>query len=430
MLLIYATSISNRLRYICHFLWGENAVLTDDWAVIDHSELPKINYSDTQNKACIWIQPCGLLEEKGIHKKEHISLGKWEEMPVLFAQKEGFPFDILAASFYLITRYEEYFPAELDKFGRYAHTESVAFQNDFLHLPMVDIWLNQFHIFIQKTFPQYQPPTIPFSYKPTFDIDVAFKYKFKPLWRQVLKSLQNIYTGHLVELKGRIKVRCGNQKDPYDIYTELLENVRHWQPIFFFPLANKIKANDRNLPPRDKRFQQFIRQIASRINTGIHPSWQSGDHPALLTEEIRILEEITCSKVMRSRQHYIRMRLPETYHLLITNGILEDYSMGYPTRNGFRASTSRPFYWYDLTEEKTTGLLIHPFAFMDANSKYQLHQSPEEAAQELEMLYRQVQKSGGQFISVHHNEFFTELPEFEKWRAEMYVFWKGIKNKG
>jgi hypothetical protein len=53
--------------------------------------------------------------------------------------------------------------------------------------------------------------------------------------------------------------------------------------------------------------------------------------------------------------------LPETFRHLLDTGIQEDFSMGYGSINGFRASVASPFYWYDLEKEQTTYLLLYPF---------------------------------------------------------------------
>ena len=46
------------------------------------------------------------------------------------------PFDIFAASFYLITRYEEYLPHVQDVHERFPADESIAFKNGFLEQPV------------------------------------------------------------------------------------------------------------------------------------------------------------------------------------------------------------------------------------------------------------------------------------------------------
>ena len=93
--------------------------------------------------------------------------------------------------------------------------------------------------------------------------------------------------------------------------------------------------------------------------------------------------------------------------------------MGYGTVNGFRASTSHAYLWYDLEREESTSLRIHPFAYMEANSFYELRHSPEEALAEAKQLADEVKKVGGTFTTIFHNHMLGTDPMFNGWK-EMY----------
>jgi hypothetical protein len=123
--------------------------------------------------------------------------------------------------------------------------------------------------------------------------------------------------------------------------------------------------------------------------------------------------------VEASRQHYIRFELPSTFRRLITAGILHDYSMGYGSINGFRASIATPYYWYDLKSEEPTPLLLHPFCFMDANSYYEQRLGPGEALEEILYYYKTIRAVNGTMITIWHNSFLGDTEGFEGWR-EVY----------
>ena len=80
----------------------------------------------------------------------------------------------------------------------------------------------------------------------------------------------------------------------------------------------------------------------------MHPSYFSLKDAAILKKEKLRLENIINTPVTFSRQHYLRLSIPETYQNLIDLDIEEDYTMGYAKTVGFRASTCTPFYFYDL----------------------------------------------------------------------------------
>jgi DNA-binding ferritin-like protein (Dps family) len=162
--------------------------------------------------------------------------------------------------------------------------------------------------------------------------------------------------------------------------------------------------------------QQLLQQHAQRYTVGIHPSWQSGDDDVLLKDEIITLQNIIQQTVKYSRQHYIRMSLPKTYQKLIEQGIEAEYSMGYGSINGFRASYTLPFKWYDLQKELQTNLTIHPFCYMEANSFFEQKLTIDEAAAELQSYYNIVKKVNGHFITIFHNHFLTEQKQWIAWR--------------
>ena len=68
----------------------------------------------------------------------------------------------------------------------------------------------------------------------------------------------------------------------------------------------------------------------------------------ILKKEKMRLENIINTPVTFSRQHFLRLSIPETYQNLIDLDIEEDYTMGYAKYAGFRASTCTPFYFFDL----------------------------------------------------------------------------------
>jgi hypothetical protein len=164
---------------------------------------------------------------------------------------------------------------------------------------------------------------------------------------------------------------------------------------------------------------QLIKRLAKKYSIGLHPSWRSNKNLSILKKEKKILETASGILVNNSRQHYIKLSLPDTFEKLIDAGINKDYSMGYGSINGFRASVASSFYWYNLKAEKTTVLRLFPFCFMDANSFYEQHLNAQQAYDEI-IHYQQACKNvHGIFISIFHNNFLGSDKQFEGWK-EMY----------
>lgn len=425
-MLVYIPQLTPRVEYIFSTLLNASGIsnynLTNDRLLFTNSSDPKINYSSQRiTQYEFWIKPVDLLFEKAI-REQTIECFVWEKTKAFFQTSESdFPFDLFAGSFYLISRYEEYLPYRQDIYGRYAHENSIAFREDFLKVPLVNVWLQHFKKSLLERFPFLETSPQNFSFLPTYDIDIAWSYLNKGAVRNAGGLVRSMMEGEWAIAGERINVLFGNQKDPFDNYNLLDElHAKHQlKPLYFFLLASQNKGYDKNILPSNKSLRKLIRRHYLKYSIGIHPSWQTGDQSILLKKEIETLQKITGSDVYKSRQHYIRMSLPSTYRRLIANGITEDYSMGYGSINGFRASYCLPYKWYDLEKEQTTNLTIFPFCYMDANSFYEQHYSSEEALLEMECYFKTVKEVKGLLITIFHNHFLGTGVMFEGW-SEMY----------
>ena len=151
----------------------------------------------------------------------------------------------------------------------------------------------------------------------------------------------------------------------------------------------------------------LMRRLADAAEVGIHPSYRSSDREELFSVEKARLEEIIGGAVTRSRQHYLRFRLPETYRALIQAGLSSDASMGYGDAVGWRAGTNLPFPWYDLEREASTRLTVLPFAAMDVTLRNYLGLSARASAERVRALAERVLPYGGPFCLLWHNSSFA-----------------------
>ena len=424
-MLIYTSTITSRLQYIADFLGreivGNPLELTSDANYFQQYGKSKINYSTSRITAAeFWIKPHALLFEDKI-SEQSIECFDSHGQKAFFKTEGDFPFDILAASFYLLSRYEEYLPHKKDMYGRYAHENSLAFREGFLSLPLVNLWLSEFIKCLQSKFPNHKLQASNFVFLPTYDIDIAWSFKHKGWWRSLGGSIQYLVAWNWKQFRERIKVLKGKQKDPFDTYGWLhhLHQQYNLKPYYFFLLAEKTSRYDKNISPRQKALQDLINDHLIRYPIAIHPSWRSGDDFSLLKKEIGTLQDISGNKVVSSRQHYIRFTLPGTFRRLIEHGIQFDFSMGYGSINGFRASVASPFYWYDLESEKRTELMLFPFCFMDANSFYEQKYSAQQALEEMLGYYQTVKLLNSTFIMIWHNHFLGTDPLYAGWK-EIY----------
>ncbi len=418
-MLVYTPHITSRIKYILQY-FNERlfaaAEITDDIETYRSYIGARLNYSPERIDAGeFYIQPAGLLHQQDL-RKQYIECFEWKEGIAFFKTEDDLGFDVFSAVFYLITRYEEYFEHEPDEYGRYAHWNSLAWKENILNKPQVDIWLIEFNRVLQTKFTSLTTHHSQFTFLPTYDIDIAWSYKNKGFIRSFAASVSK--PSSIVK---RIKVIAGKEKDPYDSYDWLkqLHEENNLQPVYFFLVAAENSEYDKNISPEKKALQQLVQSTAKQAIIALHPSTQSNTNKELLPKEKNVLQQISGKLITATRHHYILFHLPHSYRELITAGFTDDYSMGYGTVNGFRASTSASFLWYDLEKEETTSLRVHPYAYMEANSFYELHQSPAEALEEMKLLADEVKKVNGRFISIFHNHMLGTDELFKGWR-EMY----------
>ena len=399
---------------------GVEHSITIDSEEFRNYEGVKINYSNIElENTCFTIQSHGLLFENDI-RDQPVECFETNGHQAFFNTSGGdIPFDIFAASFYLLSRYEEYLPHTKDMYGRYAHENSLAFKEGFLNLPIINIWVKDLvdSLMRRHLTSNLQPNPersrrATSNFLPTYDIDIAYSYKHKGL----LRNIGGFIMSPSVE---RVKVLFGLKKDPFDSYSylDIIHEKYHLKPLYFFLVADKNSKYDKNILPHKEAIWRLVKKQSKKSTAGLHPSWQSGDDLSLLKREKQQLEAMCEATIYRSRQHYIRFNLPGGYRRLADAGITDDYSMGYGSINGFRASVASSFYWYDLEKEEQTSLRIHPYCYMEANSYYEQKLSAEEAYKELMHYYHQCKEMNGTLITIFHNNFFGD--DMPGWR-EMY----------
>ena len=421
MIKLFVTEQTPRIEYTADLIFKQllnNSIqLFTNVEEFNQQKGIKINYSELKEVDGEQILPASLLFETSVIERE-IEVDTWNDLPILFKNNaEFFPFDIFAATFYLVSRYEEYMPGKKDHHGRYRAKSSIAYKNQFLDRPIVNIWSYKFAEAISTKFAafEWQKPT--FQYQPTIDIDNAYAFKYKGLIRNTGSALRDLKSKNWHAITSRIKVLLRLETDPYDTY-RFIENVmkkHQLKPIFFILLNNK-GGHDHSLGPNNLRYKKLIKQLNKLGKVGIHPSYQSNKDAKQLKQEIDKLKSILQRPVTMSRQHYLKFALPTTYRKLAELGITEEYSMGYAEEPGFRAGISIPFNFFDIVLNTKTNLVVHPFMIMDGTLRNYLKLSTQESEKQLKQLLSQTKETGGTFISIWHNESLSNRGHWKNWQ--------------
>lgn len=377
-----------------------------------------INYSEEHiDYAHIKVHPAALLFDKGIQPIP-FHIHRWKRTIIPFYNQPGheIPFDIFSAVFFYLSRYEEYSITNRDKHNRIPVEETLSYKYSSIHQPVVDIWLRELKKLINKKGKCVIPSNEEYRLLPTIDIDLLYKYLHKKPVKQIGGALQHIIKGEFAQLSERISVLRGHRKDPFHCFDEINDAiVKAGLSMKYFLLTVSHTDYDKMHDLKVDFHQNTIRTLNNHFPVYIHPSYYSNEQQLILSEK-KFLEKILGEDVMRSRQHFIKLDLPHTYRQLIDAGIYHDYSMGYPQCNGFRAGTSRSFYWYDLLKEEKTILKIHPYSWMDATALfYEKKKYYDDLKLSWERIHQEVLKTDGIMCPIFHNYILgdkIQYPDF------------------
>tara|TARA_R110000868_G_scaffold150352_2_gene373523 strand:+ start:835 stop:2082 length:1248 start_codon:yes stop_codon:yes gene_type:complete len=374
---------------------------------IKHSG-PKITYTKLPLQNEFFIRSNDLLFEQGINDLQ-IKIHDWEGIPCFFlaGERSSIPFDIFSASFYLLSRYEEYLPHVKDVHDRFPPLESLAYKNKFLQMPVVDIWANKLLIKLKERFPDLKSRENKYTYNSIIDVTTSHCYAHRGIVRSFAGFILDITSFKFKRVLQRISVWFDPEKDPYNNFSWMIDCHKKYKitSLFFFQFAD-YSTFDKNVSTNNNRFQFLIKQISDYSIVSLCASYSSFHDTDLLKKEKKSLSNVINRPINYSRLRYNRVDIPLTYRNLVEAEFTDDYTMGYTHEIGFRASTSFPFYFYDINLEVQQPIKIHPFAVHD----YALNKlkNLEEINTKLDFVYWQVKNVNGRFNTIFSNELLGE----------------------
>ena len=447
-MLIYTEHTTPRLQFVLNFIFRdvfcvEFTVSRNEKEFMAHGAA-KINYSTRQFAEALNVPFSGFLSTEGVGEID-TGFDTQGALPILFradnsteagdtgtsrqagrtsqstnptnpANFGNLDFDLFAAVFYMISRYEEYLPFDAGMHGRFEAGNSLAGRKGFLEIPVADMWIRLLAEKLEESFVGLHLPAGTFDYLPTWDIDLPFAYLHRGRARTLGAGVKSGLKGS-TDKQLRKEVLRGHAKDPFDTFAEIeaIHSLHKIRPKIFF-LCARYGKYDKSILTRKRVFRELVKQSMKYADVGIHPSYRSSDNLAELRREVRIFAGITGEKVRHSRQHFLKFRLPQSYRNYIEAGIREDYSMGYASAAGFRAGTSRPFFFYDLLREEETPLKVIPFQVMDRTLEDYMKLSAEQSQEKIRVISNAIRSYGGTFVSIWHNDAFSDHGEWKGWK--------------
>ena len=208
-MLILVPKNTNRLQYTLDFVFGTllgaDFKLTTDVASFRDFEGPKMSYGPEPLWDELFLKSSGLLFERDIYEQE-LKPFDFQDIKAIFPvynNRSLMPFDVFAAVFYLITRYEEYLPQVRDQYGRFTPESSCLYQMGMLAKPVVDLWVMELakRLHLEEGLGKRS-----YQFQPTYDVDAAWAYLHKGFFRTAGAYARDLFSGDWAEIRHRNRV--------------------------------------------------------------------------------------------------------------------------------------------------------------------------------------------------------------------------------
>ncbi len=315
--------------------------------------------------------------------------------------------DIISATFFMLSRWEEYVNPARDTHARFPATDSVAFKYGFLDRPIVNEYVEILWALLKEIGLEQKRIERSYHLVPTHDVDRPFL--FTSLFQNIKLFGGFVKRGDWAELVSFCKHAIAGT-DPWnthDLFMDLSEKANVKSYFFFLPKGEdkhdgRYDLND----PKVKKLYDRIRKRGHHI--GFHPSYNSYNNIELLKKEKRKLEEAVGQEMKFGRQHYLRFETPRTWQMWDECNMEWDSTMSYADCSGFRCGVCYPFPVYDIKNRKQLNLMERPLIVMEGSLLGYEKLSLNKSMEKIDKLKSQVKKYKGEFVFLYHNSSFFE----------------------
>ena len=278
--------------------------------------------------------------------------------------------DIFSASFFMLTRWEEYVNKNRDTYNRFPAIESLAHREGFLDRPIVNEMLEELRLQLLSLDSSLEFKQKKYELVLTHDVDeIRFWKSKKQLFRLIIGDIVKRKDISLVidRIREYYEVSKGYIKDPYDTFDWLMEQSENIgvQSRFYF-MSGGITQYDNRYDIKQQK--QLIEKIKSRGHIiGIHPSYNAYNDFEQFKKEKELLEKVCECNIDEGREHYLRFEVPTTWQIWEDNGMSIDSTCGYADKEGFRCGTGDKFSVFNILTREKLKLKERPLIYMDDN---------------------------------------------------------------
>ena len=407
-----------------------------------------IGYTDDPEQMKLYpivIIPSGFFKMDVYGTKESmptLPLKTWRGIPLLFGEPreewsaDGSQLiihaDLLASTYFLISRYEEmYRRSERDSYGRFPGKSSLPYRAGFLHRPIIDEYGEALRQILLETGIaerhnlrlEERPKTFS-RVNLTHDLSRPYNYRG---WRSFLRAW-------LKQKKSPLEAArlsfSADVEDDYFTFPKFLKWDRNTcdslgrdrSDIFLF-----IRMPSRH--PLDKPYYSlhslYLRRILSiaakhKVLLALQCSYAAGHQSELIIKERHQFEKAFRQRPRGLRHNKLTSCEPEDLLQAYVSGFRNDYSMGYADVVGFRLGTCRPVKFINPNTRLLTELILHPLVLRDLTLSDQRYMALEqdEAERIAHDLIRTTARYNGELTLLWHNDLLSQ--KTHPWHSVLY----------
>jgi peptidoglycan/xylan/chitin deacetylase (PgdA/CDA1 family) len=321
--------------------------------------------------------------------------------------------DVVAAAFYLLSGWQEYFSAVRDRHGRFPYAASVQKQYGFVALPVVNHYFDVLKTAIEHASGGLLRPRrwsgAPFAAFISHDID-----NLHGGWGTAARYLlRHFRLGGFAKLLAR---KATGQPAPWNNLEHVQQaTARLGAPSTFFILGNHHPApngtSNADYTANTAAFRARLGQLAAQgAEIASHGSYGTASDEGKLREEIHQLE---LAAALGNRFHYLCWEPTRTPTTLARAGVAYDSTLGFAEHFGFRNSYCLPFFPFDFPRGRAHDFLEIPLNVMDTTLHHPeyLQLRPEEVLPALRPMLVEVERFGGVATVLWHNNNFDPANE-------------------
>lgn len=315
--------------------------------------------------------------------------------------------DVIAAAFYLLSGWQEFFSSERDQHRRFPYAASVQKTYDFLTLPVVNYYFDVLrtaveHVSGQPLAPRrWGPGRADFATFISHDVDnmrSGWKAPAKAALKQQKPGLfSNLLWEHLT------------QPDPWDNLEAVAAATARYgaRSTFFMLPVNEPAAN--GTPNADYPMTTKLwRRLDALRRQGCPIAMHGSIGTATNAERLHVESEAN-HLLWGIRFHYLCWEPRLTVSVVENTGFNYDSTLGFAEHVGFRHSYCLPFYPFDFLTGRAATFLEIPLTVMDTTLHHPayLQLAPDEILPVLRPIFAEIKRFGGVASVLWHNENFN-----------------------